>query len=242
MKDFKRSCSIFNLKDDAITFIRKEKYIKELFNTDKRLLVLAPNSFKDSKLISDVPENVSFYWTKPNFLDFSFFSIHNEIHTDFIPRKAIIGKNCNIHDSVVMDVDGIKFANGPDGSKIQFKHTGNVIIEDNVDIGALSVVHRGTMDSTIIKKGAKIGAKVNIGHNAVVGENTVIASGAILAGSVYGKNCWIGMAAVINQGLTICDYVVIGSGAVVTKNIEEPGIYVGNPAKFIKERGMGQPL
>jgi acetyltransferase-like isoleucine patch superfamily enzyme len=233
MEKFYKTCSIFNLKDEAITFIKEEKYIKELF-TDKRLLVLAPSSFRDSKLISDVPINVSFSWSKPNFLDFDFFSLHNEIYADSIPPEATIGKNCNIHDSVVMDVDGIKFANGPDGTKIQFQHTGNVIIEDDVDIGPLCVVHRGTLDSTIIKRGVKLASKINVGHNAIIGENTVIASGAILAGSHYGKNCWIGMGAIINQGLTICDYVVIGSGAVVTKNIEKSGIYVGNPAKFIK--------
>jgi len=231
---YTQTCSIFNLKNNAVTFIRKEEYFSELINTDKHVCVIAPVEFIHSDLVKDIPSHISMMWLEGVHVDHTFFKIHNKIYEDFTPPERIIGQNCNIHESVIMDVDGIKFANCPDGRKIQFKHIGNLIIEDDVDIGPLCVIHRGTIDSTIIKKGAKLASKINIGHNAIIGENTVIASGATLGGTVIGNNCWIGMAAIINQGLKICDNVVIGSGSLVTKDITEPGIYVGNPAKFLK--------
>ena len=165
---------------------------------------------------------------------------HNEIHKDHVPPEVQIGKNCKIHETVVMNVEGFKVANAHDGSKIQFKHTGNIIIGDNVEIGPYCVVHRGTMGSTIIKDGVKIGANNNIAHNNVIGENTVFAVGAITNGSVtIGKNCWVSSGALIKNGINICDNVVVGMGAVVTKDINKSGIYVGMPAKYIKPINEG---
>ena len=234
MKGYTSTCSIFNLKDNGISFIRREAYLDILLNTDKKLLVVAPKEFMTSNMVKNIQSNVEFLWVDRVIIDYTFFKIHNEMYADFTPPECIIGRNCIIHETAVMDVDGIKLANCPNGSKIKFKHTGNIIIEDDVEIGPLCVIHRATMDSTIIRKGVRIGSKVNVGHNAIIGENTVIASGAILAGSNYGRHCWIGLNSVINQGLTICDNVVIGSGAVVIKDIIKSGIYVGNPARYLK--------
>ena len=87
----------------------------------------------------------------------------------------------------------------------------------------------------VIKNGVKIGAKNNIAHNNVIGENTVFAVGAITNGSVtIGNNCWISSGALIKNGVQICDDVVVGLGAVVVKDIIEPGIYVGSPARYLK--------
>ena len=152
--------------------------------------------------------------------DYAFTIYHNHIYKSQATPDNITGNNCIIHPTVIMDVEGIKVVNAPDGSKIQFTHTGVVVVEDDVAIGPYTVVHRGTLDATIIRKGVKIGAKNNIGHNNIIGENTVFAAGVITNGSVtIGKNCWVGSGAIIRNGISICDGVVIGMGSVVVKNI-----------------------
>ena len=230
-ENYKKTCSITNIQDGCVTFAMNENYLKYRFGCeDKDAWVIVPSDI-------DLPyephsKGLKYYRSVNPVYEFTMF--HNEVHKDFIPPSATIGNNCKIHPSVIMDVEGIKFANCPDGSKLQFKHIGNLIIEDDVEIGPLCVLHRGTMDSTILRRGVKLASKINVGHNAIIGENTAIASGAILGGSTIGKNCWIGMGVIINQGLTICNNVSIGSGTVVVKDINKPGIYVGNPARYLK--------
>ena len=108
------------------------------------------------------------------------------------------------------------------------------MIGDDVDIGPYTVIHRGTLDSTKILSGCKIGAQNNIGHNCLIDENTVLAVGVILNGGVQvGNNCWFGSGALVKNHVSICEGTVVGMGAVVIKDITEPGIYVGNPAKYI---------
>ena len=227
-KGYEKTCSITNVINKSVTFIRNDEYAHFLDNICQDIWIIVPKGFQRSvfptvnMLIVDDP-------------DYVFTIYHNEIHKhDRIP-DPIIGSNCKIHPTVVMNVEGFKVANAPDGSKVQFIHTGNIIIDDNVEIGPYTVVHRGTMDPTIIKKGVKIGAKNNIAHNNIIGENTVFAAGVITNGSVtIGKNCWISSGALIRNGVSICDNTVIGLGAVVVKDIAMPGIYVGNPAYFLK--------
>ena len=234
LKVFKSTCSIDNLKNNSVTFIRNEKYLNLLKNITDNICVVAPKNVD----VSGIPSNVEFLFVDDP--DYVFTVYHNEINKDHVIPDVQIGKNCMIHETVVMNVEGFKVANVPDGSKIQFKHTGNIIIRDNVEIGPYCVVHRGTMGSTIIKDGVKIGAMNNIAHNNVIGEDTVFAVGSITNGSVtIGKNCWISSGSCIKNGINICDNVVIGMGAVVTKNITKSGIYAGVPAKYIKQISTG---
>jgi UDP-3-O-[3-hydroxymyristoyl] glucosamine N-acyltransferase len=112
---------------------------------------------------------------------------------------------------------------------------GNVVIEDDVDIEALTVVHRAGMTSTVLKKGVKICVKCNIAHNCIIGENTFIASGALIGGgTVIGKNCYVWQGAIIRDNISICDNVIIGSGSMVMQKIENSGVYFGTPARYIK--------
>jgi UDP-3-O-[3-hydroxymyristoyl] glucosamine N-acyltransferase len=104
-----------------------------------------------------------------------------------------------------------------------------------VEIGPYSVIHRGTLDSTVIDSGVKAGAYTNIGHNSYIGKNTVCAVRVTINGSVeIGNQCWLSSNVTIRNNIKITDKVIIGTGAVVVKDITESGIYVGNPAKKIK--------
>lgn len=229
-ENYKKTCPIANIEEKSVTFMRDWCYSKYLIGIDKDIWVIVP---KIIDMCIEFSNNIKFYYVDDP--DYIFTLYHNEIYKNNPVLEPIIGKNCKIHPTVIMDVEGLKVANSPSGKKIQLRHIGNVIIEDNVEIGPYTVIHRGTFESTIIKSGVRIGAKNNIAHNNMIGENTVFAAGVITNGSVkIGKNCWIGSGALIRNGISICDDVVIGLGAVVIKDVTKPGIYVGNPAKWLK--------
>lgn len=228
LKTYNKTCSILNLRDGCVTFLRNSNYSSYLENVDADIWVIVPEDFNYK-----LSRNIKIHRTKNP--EYEFTLLHNHLYKDTLPKEPIVGKNCKVHSSAILNVEGLKAVNAPDGSKVQFVHTGNTIIEDDVEIGPYCVVHRGTMDSTIIKKGVKIGAQNNIAHNNVIGENTVFAVGSITNGSVtIGKNCWISSGSLIRNGVSICDNVVVGLGAVVVKDITESGIYVGNPARYLK--------
>ena len=233
---YKDTCPITNLRDGCVSFTRNKSYSKYVENTDKDVWIIA--SKEDWWLSDKISSTVKCYFIDNP--EYYFTLYHNFVHKNDIVSPPIIGNNTIIHDTVVLNIEGLKVVYGDNNKKIQFKHVGNIVIGNDVEIGALSVVHRGTMGSTVVRDGVKIGAKVNIAHNNDIGENTVIAVGVITNGSVkIGKNCWISSGVLIRNGVSICDDVVIGLGSVVIKDINSPGIYVGNPAKYLgpkKER------
>jgi len=148
-----------------------------------------------------------------------------------------IGNNCIIHAGVVIGSDGFGFA--PDESKVYKKipQLGNVIIEDNVEIGANTTVDRATMDSTIIHKGVKIDNLVQIAHNVEIGENTVVVAQSGIAGSTkVGSGCVIAAQAGIVGHLKIADGVIIGAQSGITKDVkEENAMMLGSPASTASE-------
>ncbi len=142
-----------------------------------------------------------------------------------------IGANCVIHSGVVIGSDGFGYAPQEDGTYKAIPQTGNVIIEDNVDIGANTTIDCATMGSTVIKSGAKIDNLVQIAHNVEVGKNTAIASQAGLSGSAkIGENCQIGGQAGITGHLTLANRTIIGPQAGVPKTIKDEGkVWFGTP-------------
>ena len=233
LKKYNQTCSITDLEEYHTTFIRDLSYIDYLRNTDKKVAVLCPIKLYD-KFPDDLSDNVISVFVRD--VDFSFTCFHNFIHKNERPKKNEIGRNCRIHSSAIIGVEGIKFANDPNGSKIQFVHTGVVIIGNDIDIGANSIIHRGSMGYTIIEDGAKIGVMVNIGHNNIIGKNTIVVGGTITSGSVIvGENCWLCAGTLIRNGVSICDDVIVGMGSMVLKDIVEPGMYFGRPAMRIGE-------
>ncbi|MGQ2985352.1 UDP-3-O-(3-hydroxymyristoyl)glucosamine N-acyltransferase [Flavobacterium sp.] len=142
-----------------------------------------------------------------------------------------IGNNCTIHSGSIIGSDGFGFAPNEDGSYTKIPQIGNVIIEDNVDIGSCTTVDRATMGSTIIKKGVKLDNQIQIAHNVTIGENTVIASQTGVAGSTkIGKNCVIGGQVGIVGHITIGNNVRIQAQSGVGKSIPDGEIIQGSPA------------
>lgn len=147
-----------------------------------------------------------------------------------INDDVIIGKNCIIHLGVVIGSDGFGFVQLDDGSYKKIPQIGNVIIEDDVEIGANSTIDCGTLDSTIIRKGVKIDNLVQIAHNCEVGENTAIAAQTGVSGSTkIGKNCIIGGQVGINGHITIGDNCVVGAQSGVTNSLKDGAKVWGTP-------------
>lgn len=141
-----------------------------------------------------------------------------------ICNDSRIGSNCEFHPGAVIGADGFGFAPLEDGSFKAIPQIGNVIVEDNVSVGANATIDRATMGSTVIKKGAKIDNMVQIAHNVIIGENTVIAAQAGISGSTeIGKNCMIGGKAGIVGHVKIADYTNIGANTGISKSIEKSG-------------------
>ena len=148
-----------------------------------------------------------------------------------IYSETLIGSNCIIQSGAIIGADGFGFAPNPDGTFSKIPQIGNVILEDNVDVGANTMIDKATMGSTIIRKGVKLDNLIQIGHNVEIGENTVIAAQTGIAGSTkIGKNCMIGGQVGIAGHLTIGNNVRIQAQSGVGRNINDNEILQGSPA------------
>ncbi|HEV8081259.1 MAG TPA: UDP-3-O-(3-hydroxymyristoyl)glucosamine N-acyltransferase [Chitinophagaceae bacterium] len=149
-----------------------------------------------------------------------------------IYHDCIIGKNVTIHAGSVIGGDGFGFAPQPDGTFKKVPQIGNVIIEDNVEIGANATIDRATLGSTLIKSGAKLDNLIQVAHNVEVGNNTVIAAQSGVSGSTkIGNNVMIGGQAGIVGHLQIADGSKINAQSGVSKSIKKPNSAVtGSPA------------
>lgn len=143
-----------------------------------------------------------------------------------------IGDNVIIHANAVIGSDGFGYAPLEDGTWKKIEHTGNVIIEDDVEIGANAGVDRSQMGSTIIRKGCKIDNHCQIAHNVEVGKNTVMAAMCGIAGSTkIGEHCILGGQVGIAGHLTVADNTSFGAQTGLISNIDKPGqSYFGTPA------------
>ena len=148
-----------------------------------------------------------------------------------IYSETEIGINSVIHSGAIIGADGFGFAPNSDGTFKKIPQIGNVIIEDDVDIGSCTTIDRATMGSTIIRKGVKLDNQIQVAHNVEIGENTVIAAQTGIAGSTkIGKNCMIGGQVGISGHLTIGDNVRIQAQAGVGRNIKNNEILQGSPS------------
>ena len=148
-----------------------------------------------------------------------------------IYSESVIGNNCTIHSGTIIGPDGFGFAPQEDGTYKKVPQIGNVIIEDNVEIGACTTVDRATLGSTIIRKGVKLDNHIQVAHNVEIGENTVIAAHTAIAGSTkIGKNCMIGGQVGFAGHLTIGDRVKIQGQSGIGKNLADDEVVQGSPA------------
>ena len=148
-----------------------------------------------------------------------------------IYSETVIGNRCNIHSGTIIGSDGFGFAPQEDGTYVKVPQIGNVIIEDDVEIGACTTVDRATLGSTIIRKGVKLDNHIQVAHNVEIGENTVIAAQTGIAGTTkIGKNCLIGGQVGFAGHLVIGDGVKIQAQSGIGKNLEAGEVVQGSPA------------
>lgn len=152
-------------------------------------------------------------------------------------HDCIIGARCIIHSGTVIGSDGFGFASQDNAEYKKIPQLGNVIIEDDVELGSNVSVDRATMGSTIIRKGVKMDNLIQIAHNVEIGENTVIVAQAGIAGSTsIGARCMIGGQVAINGHISIADEVKVGAQSGVANTIKEKGgIFLGSPVQKITD-------
>jgi len=180
--------------------------------TIKNFVKIYPNSYiGDNTIIGD------------NTTIFSGVNIYSE---------CIIGNNCILHSGTIIGSDGFGFAPQNDAEFKKVPQIGNVIIEDNVEIGANTTIDRATIGSTIIRKGVKLDNLIQIAHNVEIGENTVMAAQTGVAGSTkVGKNCMIGGQVAIAGHITVADNVKAGAKAGIAQSVKKEGVILqGIPA------------
>jgi UDP-3-O-[3-hydroxymyristoyl] glucosamine N-acyltransferase len=145
---------------------------------------------------------------------------------------CVVGKDCTLHSGAVIGSDGFGFAPDKNNNYVKVPQIGNVIIENNVEVGANTTIDRATMGSTIIHSGVKLDNLIQIAHNVEIGENTVIAAQTGVAGSTkIGKECMIGGQVGIVGHLIIADKVKIAAQSGIGQSILNEGeIVQGSPA------------
>jgi UDP-3-O-[3-hydroxymyristoyl] glucosamine N-acyltransferase len=147
-------------------------------------------------------------------------------------HDCVIGNNVTIHAGSIIGSDGFGFAPKADGSFQKVPQLGNVVIEDDVEIGSNTTIDRATIGSTIIRKGVKLDNLIQIAHNAELGNNTVIAAQTGISGSTkIGKNVMVGGQVGFAGHISVADGTKIAAQSGVTKTIKTPHqTFTGNPA------------
>lgn len=139
--------------------------------------------------------------------------------------KVTLGERCIIHSGAVIGSDGFGFTPGPNGWE-KVPQLGSVEIAQGVEIGANTTIDRGTLEATLIEEGVKLDNLIQLAHNTKIGQNTVIAACTGVAGSTsIGKNCIIAGGVGFAGHISVCDGTTITGMAMVTRSIDEPGVY-----------------
>ena len=150
--------------------------------------------------------------------------------------NTIIGDNVTIHSGTVLGSDAFYYKNRPEGFD-KLKSGGNVIIENNVDLGALCTIDRGVTASTTIRKGTKLDNQVHVGHDTIIGERCLIASQVGIAGCVLIEDfvtIWGQVG--ITSGVTIGEKAVISAQSGVSKSLPGHKSYFGTPADDFRKK------
>lgn len=152
-----------------------------------------------------------------------------------IYHDTVIGNNCIVHSGAVLGADGFGFAPLEDGTFKKIAQIGNVVIEDDVEIGANTTIDRATMGSTRVLKGAKIDNLCQLAHNVVVGRSTAMAAQVGVAGSTkIGGNCFVGGQVGFAGHISVGDRCSIGAKSGIMSNVDNDSRIVGSPAMDAK--------
>ena len=151
-----------------------------------------------------------------------------------IRENCVIGNRVIIHSGTVIGSDGFGYTQDKNGAYEKIPQIGNVIIEDDVEIGSNVSIDRASLGSTIIQKGVKLDNLIQIAHNVVVGENTVVSAQVGISGSTkIGKNCILAGQVGIVGHIVINDGIIVGAQSGVSKSLVTKGTYSGSPANEI---------
>jgi len=149
---------------------------------------------------------------------------------------CVIGEGCILQAGAVIGSDGFGYAHTKLGEHIKIYHTGNVILEENVEIGANTTIDKAVFGSTIIRKGTKIDNLIQIGHNCELGQNCIMVAQSGLAGSTkLGRNVVMGGQSAAAGHLEIGDFATIAARGGVSKSIEGGKTYSGFPLTLHSE-------
>ncbi len=227
-KAFSKLLEYYNQVKMNKTGIEKPVFISESAVYGDNIYIGAFAYLGDNIKIGD---NVKIY---PNVYIGDNVTIGNDV-TIFAGAKiysdSVIGNNCVIHSSVIIGADGFGYTPNEKGEYHKVPQTGNVVIEDYVDIGAATSIDRATLGSTILRKGVKLDNQIQIAHNVDIGENTVIAAQTGIAGSTkIGKNCLIGGQVGVAGHLTIGNNVRIQAQSGIGRNVKDNETLQGSPA------------
>ena len=141
---------------------------------------------------------------------------------------CLIGRNCILHAGAVIGADGFGFMPNAAGGFDKIPQLGNVVIEDDVEIGANTCIDRAKTDSTVIRRGVKLDNLIQIGHNVHIGKHSAMAGCVGVAGSAtIGAHCTVGGGAIVLGHLELADNVHISAATVVTRSLTKPGQYTG---------------
>ncbi len=233
---FKTTGSILDIKSNTLYFIKSTKYLKYIKEDIPNIHIIVP---KEVIPVDEIKDNISYY-TADN-VQYVFGEVHNYIHNSMTYYSlSNIRSSTFVHDTAVLNAEGIHLYHTPDGNKKQLKHISHTNIGANTTVGANTIIHRGVLEPTIIGDYVTIGSLVSIGHNCYIDDHSVITPGCVLSGRVrIGKNCWIGVNSSFKHGVRICNNVVIGQHSNVRHNITRPGIYAGEPLRKISEYTEG---
>ena len=245
-KEFKEDNRFNFLKSDDpyVTYAKLSK----IFKHEEEFLT---SSIHESAVISELSSIGNNVHIGPNVVIGPNCSIKDNVVIQAnctIVKNVSISSNCLIHPGCVIGSDGFGFAPSQNGY-IKIEQLGGLKIGKNVEIGANCTIDRGALDDTEIKDGVILDNLIHIAHNVILGENSAIAASCAIAGSTkIGKNFKMGGLSGVLGHLEICDNVSVGAHTLITKDIKEPGDYVGimpaqshkNWAKssvFIKKQG-----
>lgn len=238
------NCSLIRVEDAYLAFTRLLEFY-QLAKMNKQGIE-QPSFIHDSATYGDDLYVAAFSYIGENVKIGNNVKIFSNVH---IEDNVTIGDNCILHSAVqiksdtiignqvvinsgsVIGSDGFGFAPNKDGTYTKIPQTGNVIIEDNVDIGSLTTIDKATLGSTIIRSGVKLDNQIQVAHNVEIGSNTVIAAQTGIAGSTkIGKNCKIGGQVGIAGHIVIEDNVNIQAQSGIGRKLKEGTTVQGSPA------------
>ena len=159
--------------------------------------------------------------------------LHSQV---FIGYRCLVGNFCEVHPQTTIGSDGFGFIKDPQGKQMKIPQIGIVVLEDHVEIGSHCAIDRATLGETKIGEGTKLDNFCHIAHNCQIGKRNVFAGGFMMAGtSTVGDDCTVGGGTLITDHVTVGSKIMIGGKSGVTKDMPDPGAYIGYPLEPLRD-------